>query len=147
MTLVVDASVALAWSIADESDVDAIAHLRRVAKEGAIVPALWLYELDNGLRNALRRGRITEAEALTIQQKLTGLPIRVADASERIHFEGALVLANRFNLSIYDAAYLDVALRHKGQLLTRDRQLAGIAEELGLAPRMPSPKSAKRKRG
>ena len=118
MTLVVDASVALSWSIADESDVEALE-----------------------LRNALRRGRITEVEAQTIQAKLSRLPIRVADSSERVSFHGALALANRFDLSVYDAAYLDVALRYKGYLATRDRRLAEVAGRLGLAR-----KPAKRRR-
>jgi predicted nucleic acid-binding protein len=133
VTLVVDASAALSWSIADESDVEALALLRKVRSEGAIVPALWLFEMENGLRNALRRGRITEAEAQVIQAKLSRLPIRVVDSSERISFHGALALANRFDLSVYDAAYLDVALRYKGDLATRDRRLAEVAGQLGLA--------------
>ena len=141
VTLVVDASAALSWSIADESDVEALELLRRVRAEGAIVPALWLFEMENGLRNALRRGRITEAEAQTIQANLSRLPIRVADSSERISFHGALALANRFDLSAYHAAYLDVALRYKGDLATRDRRLAEVAGQLGLAG-----KPAKRRR-
>lgn len=132
MTLVIDASAALAWTIADESDVEALALVRRVRAEGALVPALWLFEMENGLRNALRRGRISEAEAQTIAVKLAGLPIRVADSSERVSFHGALALAIRFDLSVYDAAYLDVALRHKGYLATRDRRLADVARQLGV---------------
>ena len=141
VTLVVDASAALSWSIADESDVEALELLRKVRAEGAVVPALWLFEMENGLRNALRRGRITEVEAQTIQAKLSRLPIRVADSSERISFHGTLALANRFDLSVYDAAYLDVALRYKGYLATRDRRLAEVAGRLGLAR-----KPAKRRR-
>ena len=130
--LVIDASAALAWSIADESDREAFDLLRRVAKEGALVPALWAFEMQNGLRNAQRRGRITQAEALAITTKLSALPIRVADATERAQFHGALELAVRFDLSVYDAAYLDVALRHQGQLVTRDARLAGAAQSLGV---------------
>ena len=132
MTLVIDASAALSWSIADESDREALVLLRRVAAEGAIVPALWLYEMENGLRNAQRRGRISEAEAQAIETKLAALPIRVVDVAERVRFFGSLELANRFDVSVYDATYLDVALRHRGQLATRDRKLAVVAANLGV---------------
>lgn len=135
MTLVLDASAALAWSIADESDGEALALLKRVGADGAVVPALWLFEMENGLRNAMRRGRITEGEARATQANLASLPIRVVDSTERIAFHGALELANRFDLSVYDAVYLDVALRHKGELVTRDRRLEEIAHELGVASR------------
>lgn len=132
MTLIVDASVALSWSIADETDADAVAFLRQVRAEGAIVPSLWLYEMENGLQNAIRRKRISEAEAMTIRSKLTSLPIRIADASEQVAFYDTLPLANRFSISVYDAAYLDVAVRHKGRLATRDRRLAEVAHALGV---------------
>lgn len=132
MTLVVDASAALAWSIGDESDRTALAHLKEVAAYGALVPALWLFEMESGLRDAIRRGRISEAEAVVIQAKLAGLPIRVVDASERVAFFGALALAGRFDLSVYDAVYLDVALRYQGRLVTRDRRLADVAKVLGV---------------
>jgi predicted nucleic acid-binding protein len=144
LTLVIDASAALAWSIADESDVEAFDVLRRVAAEGAVVPALWLFEIENGLRNAQRRGRITEAEARSIQAHLARLPIRIADTSERVVFNDALSLANRFDLSVYDAAYLDVALRHKAKLVTRDRRLTDVAQALGVA-REESSKSRRRR--
>jgi predicted nucleic acid-binding protein len=143
MTLVIDASVALAWSIADESDREALALLKDVAAEGAVVPALWLSEMANGLRNAIRRGRISEAEALAIQFRLTQLPIRIVDVSERVVFHDALPLANRFNLSAYDATYLDVALRYRGRFVTRDRQLADAARRLGIAGKSNGSKRAK----
>lgn len=133
LVLVIDASVALSWSIADEGDVEAISLLKQVASEGAIVPALWTFEMENGLRNAHRRGRITDAEAVSIQTKLVTLPIQVVDSTDRVAFHGALGLANKFDLSVYDAAYLDVALRHKGHLATLDDKLMSAAEKLGVA--------------
>ncbi|HEY9085188.1 MAG TPA: type II toxin-antitoxin system VapC family toxin [Candidatus Tyrphobacter sp.] len=133
MNLVVDASSALAWSIEDERDDQAEALLHRVVREGAIVPAIWPFEIQNGLRNAVRRRRITEADAQAITSDMADLPIRIADASERPQFHGVLDLAFRFELSVYDAAYVDVALRHDGRLVTRDARLAEVARSLGVA--------------
>ncbi|MHB8179177.1 MAG: type II toxin-antitoxin system VapC family toxin [Vulcanimicrobiaceae bacterium] len=132
--LVIDASAALAWSIVDERDSQAKAMLKRVVREGAIVPALWPFEIESGLRNAVRRGRISEADAHAILADMAELPIRVADAAERPRFHGALDLAFRFDLNVYDAAYLDVALRHDATLVTRDARLADVARTLGVAP-------------
>ena len=61
MSLVIDSSMTLAWYFEDEKTAASIAVLNRVAEAGAIVPALWHFEVPNGLQVAVRRGRITLA--------------------------------------------------------------------------------------
>ena len=60
MTLVLDASMTVAWLFDDEQTDAAHAVMRRVVAEGAIVPSLWRLEVANVLRNAVRRGRCNE---------------------------------------------------------------------------------------
>ena len=60
MTLVLDASMTIAWLFDDERTEAAHTVLRRVVAEGAIVPCLWRLEVANVMRNAARRGRCNE---------------------------------------------------------------------------------------
>jgi predicted nucleic acid-binding protein len=62
MALVVDASIALAWGLPDESSDYADAVLAVAEHEGLCVPDLWAREIANGLAVAYRRGRITAAD-------------------------------------------------------------------------------------
>ena len=61
MSLVLDASVTLAWTFTDERNAAADVVLDRVLAEGATVPSLWKLEVANALRSAVRRGRCDEA--------------------------------------------------------------------------------------
>ncbi len=63
MTLVLDASMTIAWLFEDEHTEAAHAVMQRVAAEGALVPTLWRLEVANVLRNAVRRKRCDEAYA------------------------------------------------------------------------------------
>lgn len=130
MSLVLDASMTIAWLFADERDPAAQAVLRRVAAAGASVPALWRLEVANVLRNAVRRKRCEDAYAERCLRRLARLPITV-DAETDTHAWGATrELANRHDLTVYDAAYLELALRRGLPLASCDAALiaaAGIA--------------------
>ena len=99
----------------------------------ALVPALWQLELANVLKTACTKGRLSHAQARQILDALAQLPIEVDDDTppgQRQLFE----LAMRFNLSSYDAAYLELAMRHGLPLATQDEQLklAAIAAGVGV---------------
>lgn len=132
MTTLLDASAAIAWCMPDEFDASAEALLTHVANEGAIVPALWAYEVENALRNAHRRSRLTVADALATMTRLRALPIRVVDAGDGVVFRDAFTLAVDHAISVYDAVYLDTARRHGASIASRDERLLKIAETLGI---------------
>lgn len=76
--LVLDASVTLAWAMAGEADTDlAVSVLRRVAEEGAVVPALWRLEVGNGLLMAERRKRIRSERVDSVWRQLAEQPIEI----------------------------------------------------------------------
>lgn len=132
MTTVVDASAAMAWCVPDEFDGTAEALLRHVASGHGIVPALWAYEMQNALRNAHRRGRMTEPAIEEVLRRLARLPLRVVDAADSPAFHGAFRLAVEHDLSIYDAVYLEAARRHRAALASRDARLLAIASSLNV---------------
>lgn len=89
--------------------------------------------MANGLWVAERRGRITRDDALSFLATLVELDIRSdATAAERA-FNDILDLAGRAQVAVYDAAYLDLALRRQLPLATRDEALAAAARRLGIA--------------
>jgi predicted nucleic acid-binding protein len=125
-----DASTTLAGVFDDAADAFAVRAGDYVAEHGAIVPALWRWEVQNTLLTAMRRGRISEDQLLAARSLLAALPFKIDDAS--VLFGAELALARKHNLTAYDAAYLELALRADCKLATLDTALARAAEEYGL---------------
>ncbi len=129
---VLDASMALAWALPDEASNYTDAVLRLVAAGKAWVPDLWPHEIANGLVMAQRRSRITAAQRALFIEELLKLPIEVAHTPTRAVLERQATLADRYDLTVYDAAYLDLALRRGLSLATQDKALAAAANEAGV---------------
>ena len=121
---VLDASVAGAWLLEDEDDPVANAAISRLATEFALVPQLWHLEVRNTLVVAERRGRVGAMELEDGLRRVGELPIRTDTEPD---LEVALALARRRRLTIYDALYLELALRADAPLATVDRALASAA--------------------
>lgn len=127
MSLVLDSSATLAWHFEDERTEAIRTLLRKVVEEGATVPSLWRYEVANGLQMAVRRKRIDGAYRDRALANLEALGIRI-DAESGINCWIATVqLADLHGLTIYDAAYLELARRRRLPLATLDRALAQAA--------------------
>lgn len=128
-----DSSLTMAWYLEDEHEeyADAV-HVALIGGVEAVVPPLWPYEVANGLRMAERRGRITPEETHRALALLEPLPIHVeTTAHERARRE-VLDLARREGLTCYDAAYLELAIRHGLPLATLDEQLKEAAARVGV---------------
>ena len=132
MVIIVDASITLAWCLADESDEFAERVLDLVSSQSAQSPAHWPLEVANGLLAAERSGRISAEEIVDVSRMLTALPIEVMPV-ELSTATGTIVdTARDQKLSVYDAAYVDLARFRNVPLATLDRQLAAAAEEAGI---------------
>lgn len=132
MNFVLDASVTLAWLFEDESDAATDGLLERLESETALVPDLWLYEVANVLIVGERRSRLTETQSRRFLALLADLPIRVMEAGRSSLWSGALPLAREHSLSVYDAAYLDLAMQEGLPLATRDKALGQAARRAGV---------------
>ena len=130
--LVVDASAALEWVFTDEASADSDRLFGRIAKEGATVPAIFHSELSNVLLQAERRKRITREYSSERLAVIAGL--RLTTDLESIPRAGreTLTLARNEGLTVYDAAYLDLALRLAVELATRDKELIAAAKRNGV---------------
>ena len=130
--LVIDGSVTLAWSLADENSAYAARVLDYLIDRQAAVPAVWLLEVANGLLMAERRGRSTQADTAEAIEALRGVPIMVEEPSFDRAFGEVLRLARERRLSAYDAAYLELAMREGLPLATLDVRLAEAAHAVGV---------------
>lgn len=132
MSLVLDCSIALAWVYPDEVTEAVRQVFEAVTAEGCVVPMLWRLEVANELTTAVRRGRVTarfRAEAL---HALGLAPIAVDPETIANAWTTTLQLADRFALSLYDAAYLELAHRRALPLASLDVPLRDVARNLGL---------------
>lgn len=121
--IVVDASVTLAWCLADEADEYAERMLDRVAAETAIAPAHWPLEVANGIRTAERRGRLEASDVARVGQLLGGLGIEIVPVELTTAMWTVLDTARELELSTYDAVYLDLARFKNLPLATLDDAL------------------------
>jgi predicted nucleic acid-binding protein len=127
MSQVLDSSVALAWVYADETT-DAILRLfDEIRLHGAWVPGLWRWEIANVLQLNVRRGRHSGEFRDEALSALALLPAKVDAEADRQAWSATLHLAERHGLTVYDAAYLEIACRRKIALATLDRQLRAAA--------------------
>jgi len=131
--LVLDSSVALTWCFADEATQATDALLDDISANGALVPGLWFLELGNVLLAAERRGRITASDAAARLELISTLPIYVDQNAIARAWSEILHLARAEKLTTYDATYLDLALRRRLPLATKDRALAEAAKRLDVA--------------
>jgi predicted nucleic acid-binding protein len=126
--LVLDASVALAWCFSDEREVYADAVMFYLKNHTAVVPALWFFEVANGIAVAERRGRIPPAEIARVINLIAPLAIRFDSDLTISHTVANVVrLAQRTKLSAYDAGYLELAMRLGLPLATVDPALRRAA--------------------
>jgi predicted nucleic acid-binding protein len=103
-----------------------------VADTGALVPALWRLEVANSLTVAIRRGRIDAEFRRAALDDLALLDITTDAHTDTHAWAETLLLADRFRLTVYDAAYLELARRRALPLATLDEDLCGAASALGI---------------
>jgi predicted nucleic acid-binding protein len=129
MPIVTDASVLLAVAFKDEKSALADAVLDAIQNEGAIVPAQFWFEIRNVLVMSERRGRITPVQTHTFLAELNAQPIEV----DPLPSEAAVLnFARQHKLTVYDAAYLELAQRKGAILATLDDAIVKAAKSAGV---------------
>jgi predicted nucleic acid-binding protein len=133
MDWVLDSSLALALALPDETSEQADHFFSRVSTESILwVPALWWYEMANALIGAERRKRLAEKERMRLTELYRMLPIQtdtVLDSDAMYRFQ---TLAMEYELSAYDASYLELAQRRGLGLATLDQRLHSAALKAGV---------------
>ncbi len=137
---VIDASATLPWCFADEATAATNAVLTRLRTgDEAIVPAHWPVEVANALLIAVRRQRISPDDAHQFLLDLEFLPIRVEATTKNLVRARVFPLAEQYGLTVYDGAYLELAMRERIPLITLDKDLQKAAGASGVPLVVPQP--------
>jgi predicted nucleic acid-binding protein len=145
MALVLDASITLSWFFPDERTAFTDAALEVAAQEECWAPAVWRLEFSNALLVAERKRRLTREERLQVLDEASRLNLRVDPTLQDLRRISAM--ADRHDLSTYDAAYLELALRLGSALITLDKKLAAAAVAAGVTVHAPGRMGASQLRG
>ena len=125
---VADASATLPWCFEEEATPATEALLERLrAGEPAVVPAHWSTEVMNGLMMAVRRDRIDLERVARFARDLAALPIRIEPPHAPAAWDAVIRVATKHGLTVYDAAYLELAGRTGLPLATLDGELRAAA--------------------
>jgi predicted nucleic acid-binding protein len=135
LTLILDASMALAWLLEREDPSEAALAGRAldvVRAAGAMVPALWYAEVANALLLAERQRVVTAQASASYLFSLSFWEIVQDPVPPALSQAQAIQLGRLYNLSAYDATYLELAMRHAAVLATFDRKLTAAARSAGV---------------
>jgi predicted nucleic acid-binding protein len=124
MPFVLGASIAACWAFEDEDHPVAALALERMRSDQALVPSLWWFEVRNTLIVNERRGRLAEADTAAFLRALSRLGVVVDRSPEDA---AVLTLSRKHRLTVYDASYLELAVRETLPLATLDADLARAA--------------------
>ncbi len=128
--VVIDASLAVAWCYVDEHTQYTNGVLEKVGRTvDPIAPELWAYEVRNSILMGMKRGRTTLEGARTLMAFLNELDVHL---SEPASHDAVFELAQAYGLTVYDAAYLDLAIRERAPLASLDDALRKAARRAGV---------------
>ena len=132
-TFIADASVAVGWVHPAQATTQTAAMLDAI-DEGAVleVPALWPLEVANALIVLVRRRKLTDDDRQIALAWLRGLRVRIDQEMAPLAFSRLSELAAAHELSVYDAAYLELAGRRKLVLGCKDGRLRKAARQSGV---------------
>ena len=125
--IVIDPSLAASWCFPDERTVQTNAVLQAIGDGMEVsAPALWAYEVRNSVLVGVRRGRLdwTDAEAFLSSVKDLGITLK-----DPVSYDALVGLAREYGLTVYDAAYLDLAIHESRPLATLDKRLMDAARK------------------
>jgi predicted nucleic acid-binding protein len=135
---VLDCSAALAWCFPDEHASYPQSVLDALATTATAVPSLWFLEVANALLVGERRGRCTAADIATWLGFLAALPIHTDPETTGRAWSDTLSLVRTYNLSVYDASYLELSIRRNLPLAAVDGKLKDAATAAGVMLYTPS---------
>lgn len=132
-TVVIDASTALAWCFPDEASQDADAVLVSLEGKTILVPAVWSLEIANAVLVGERQKRLRQPEIRRFTTLLESLSVVQDVQPVNDQVSHLLPIAREYGLSAYDAAYLELSIRHNAPLASLDGKLQRAARKAGVS--------------
>jgi predicted nucleic acid-binding protein len=132
-SFVIDASIAIAWVHPAQATPETDAMLDRIAAgDSLVVPALWPLEVANALTVLSRRRKLTPGELRMSIEIIRELPVVIDHEAATFAFTRLVDLASEHDLTIYDAAYLELAARRQLPLASNDARMNRAATRAGV---------------
>ena len=129
---VLDCSATMSLFLPDEEMNDISNKVTELLKTNTCyAPSIWYYEIYNVILTCIKRKRLHEEQASSITKLVKKLPIKI-DNSFNLTANNVLKIAKTNNLSIYDAAYIELALRIKCPIATLDKKVIQVAKSVGI---------------
>jgi len=132
MKYVAGASFLASLFLPDEYEPAADKLAAKIQTDGATAPGLMQLEISNILLMALRRGRISGAQVSQLLQAVDAMPIVLQSLLTGSQRTDVLRLAEKHDLTAYDSAYLELAIRFSLPLATLDKKLSKVAKAEGV---------------
>ncbi len=132
MSLVLDSSATLAWIYDDEITRAIKQVFDMVTTDSAWVPIIWPLEVGNSLQTAVRKGHIKASFRDATLADLASINIKIDDETNNHAWSKTSQLAQKYNLTLYDAAYIELAQRKALPLASLDRDLRAAAKAMRL---------------
>lgn len=126
---VLDCSLTMTWLFEDEQTDFSINILEKLKTHKAIVPTIWALEVANVVLLSKEKKRISATKAVSFMDALSLLPIYFDDSTSTRAMHSVFTLAENLQLTIYDAAYLELAMREKIPLYSLDQDLIKAAHK------------------
>jgi len=128
-SFVIDNSIVMSWCFKDETSEYTDAVLNKLEYSTAFVPSIWPLEVGNVLLVAERNKRLRQADSIRFIALLSELPIIVEPESPDRMMNEIVSIARAYDLSTYDASYLDLAMRKGIPIATLDKGLLRAAKK------------------
>lgn len=125
MDIIADTNIFLAVALDEPAKNDII---QLTSGSEIFSPEILPYEIGNALSAMAKRKKITQKEALSAQNKANSIPVRLIN----IDIHQALKLALKFNIYVYDAYFLQGAKTLSLPLITLDKRMKQVANELNI---------------
>jgi len=129
---VLDCSMTMAWCFDDEATPYTDGVRDSLAQVRAAVPSLWPLEVANATLVGERRKRLDEARGRRFLVLLEKLPIVVDEETGTRAFSDVMHLARIHQISAYDGAYLELAIRRGLPMACLDGKLKTAAATAGV---------------
>ena len=133
MTIVLDASVTMAWCFEDETTPYTEAVLQRVRDESAVASTVWPLELVNVLLVGERNGRHSAEHSMAFMRLISELPISIESVELEKAFNPVAALGREHLLSSYDASYVWLAMKEGLSLATLDQRVRRACQRIGVS--------------
>jgi predicted nucleic acid-binding protein len=130
MRFVLDASITVTWAMRDEDHPLADRAFSEIQADSAMVPCIWWYEVRNILVVNERRNRISQEDVARFLQAIGQFSIDIDSPDDDT---STMNLSRKHRLTVYDAAYLALAIRERLPLATLDKYLQEAAQSAGVA--------------